>query len=220
MAINEEAKKKVSRIRAHKKVWYKIISPKVFGQKELGEAYLTSPQVAVGRTLKVNLKDLTGNVKDQNSYAVFRIVKLIGTQLHSASIGYEMTSSYVKRMVRKNADRLDDYIACTTQDGKNVIIKTVMITHSKTHRSTQAQLRKLLATLLQEETSKGDFDSFVGSVASYKVQSGLKKRLNKIYPLKEVALRSIVLTEQPTGEMGDKQLPEEKLAEAMTVASN
>lgn len=211
MAINEEAKKKVSRIRAHKKVWYKVIAPKVFGQKELGETYLTAPHVAVGRTLKVNLKDLTGNIKDQNSYAVFRIVKVNGTQLQSVSIGYELMPSYVKKMVRKNADRLDDYFVCMTQDGKKVVIKTLMITHGKTHRSVQAELRKQLAASLQEETSKGEFDFFISNVTSYRVQSGLKKRLNKVYPLKEVALRAVILQENSSvTEDTSKEMPLEK----------
>ena len=49
--------KKVSRIKTKKKKWFPIFAPKFMGQKEIGETYLDQPEPAVGRTLKVNLKE-------------------------------------------------------------------------------------------------------------------------------------------------------------------
>lgn len=213
MAINEEAKKKVSRIRSHKKVWYTIISPKIFGQRELGESYLTTPQTAIGRTVKVNLKDITNNVKDQNSYLWFKIDRLEGSKLHSYVVGFELMPSFVKRLVRKNADRLDDYFSFTNKDNKKVIVKTVMITMSKIHRSIQAKLRKQLNEFLHEEITKTDFDTLMSAVANYKIQGSIKKRLSKVYPLKEVAFRVIKLQEQ-------MQSPSEAAAEITEAQSS
>ena len=36
----QKSKKKVSKIKVKKKVWYKVIAPKIFGNKEIGESYL------------------------------------------------------------------------------------------------------------------------------------------------------------------------------------
>ena len=66
-----KAKKKVSKIKVKKKIWYKVIAPKIFAQKEIGESYLSDPAKAVGRKLSVNLKELTGNIKSQNVYIGF-----------------------------------------------------------------------------------------------------------------------------------------------------
>ena len=33
-------KKKVSKIKVKKKTWFKIVAPKIFGNKEIGESYL------------------------------------------------------------------------------------------------------------------------------------------------------------------------------------
>ena len=187
---------KVSRIKAKKKVWFKIISPKVFGQTEIGESYLASAESALGRKLEVNLKELTGNVRDQNVHINLHINQLDANLLKTSVIGYELATAFVKRLVRKNSDPIDGYFLLKTKGGKTVIIKTLMITISKAQRSVKAQLNKELGHILKEEVSNSSFDNFVTSLVQYKIQSMLKKRLRKIFPLKEVAVRVLKLKEE------------------------
>ena len=187
---------KVSRIKAKKKVWFKIISPKVFGQTEIGESYLASAESALGRKLEVNLKELTGNVRDQNVHINLQINQLDANLLKTSVIGYELATAFVKRLVRKNSDPIDGYFLLKTKGGKTVIIKTLMITISKAQRSVKAQLNKELGHILKEEVSNSSFDNFVTSLVQYKIQSMLKKRLRKIFPLKEVAVRVLKLKEE------------------------
>ncbi|MBU0460528.1 MAG: hypothetical protein KKH52_03000 [Nanoarchaeota archaeon] len=186
-------KKKVSRIKAKKKIWFRIIAPRVFGNKEIGESYLSSAEKALGRVLKVNLRELTGSVRDQNVRISFQINKLNGTLLNTSVLGYELTPTYVKRLVRKNTSRLDDHFILKTKSGREIIIKSLMITFNRTQRSTQSALRKELHNLLKEEVAKSGFDVLVDNLVHYKVQSILKKRLKKISPLKEVAVRVLEL---------------------------
>jgi len=188
-----EEKAKVSRIKVKKKIWYKILAPKLFGQKEIGESYLASTDNAMGRTLKINLKDLTGNVKDQNGYVVFDITKVSGTMLQTAVRGYELTAAFVKRSVRKNTNRLDDYYEFVSKDGKKIVIKSLMITLHKVNRSICSELRRQLQAGLNEEIAKNDFEVFFGNLVSNRLQSGLRKRLAKVYPLRDIVLRSVML---------------------------
>ena len=195
------AKKKVSRIKTKKKVWHKVLAPAIFGKKEIGESYLTSAEEAKGRPLKINLKDLTGSVRDQNAYISFKIVKWQGTTLETVATGYELTSSFVKRLVRKNCNKLDDYFTFKTKDGKKIVLKSLMLTINKVSRSTRTSLRKQLQKLLNEEISKVTFDTLISNIVGYKIQGPAKKKLGKIYPLKEVAIRKIfILSEEKIGE--------------------
>ena len=131
MAAVKQEKEKVSKLKIKKKNWYKIIASKMFGNKELGETYLESPEQAMGRVLRINLKDLSGNVKDQNAYVVFKVKNINGIQLNASMIGYELTNSYVKRAVRKNANRLDDCFTIKARDGRVLIVKPLIITLHK-----------------------------------------------------------------------------------------
>jgi len=156
---------------------------------ELGETYLASPEGAIGRNLKVNLKDITGNVKDQNAYVIFTIEEVEGTTLKASASGYELTATSVKRMVRKNTNRLDDYLVFKTKDGKNVIIKTILITQTKAQRSIQKQLRQKMKAYLADEVRNNTFEMVVSNLVTRKTQMTLKKLLYKMYPVNEAAIR-------------------------------
>ncbi|MDP3989992.1 MAG: hypothetical protein Q8Q01_02190 [archaeon] len=188
--------KKVSKIKIKKKNWYRILSPRVFGSKEIGETYLVSADKAIGRPLKVNLRELTGNMKDQNTYASFRINKVEGSVLQTKVIGLELTPASIKRMVRKNTTRLDDCFKLKTKDGQTVIIKPLSITQHKTQRSVRTMLQKQIRSFLQEELSKVTFETFVADLINRKMLLNLKKKLHVVFPLKEVNIRVLKLDEK------------------------
>lgn len=205
----KDDKKKVSRIKVKKKIWYKIIAPKSFGQKEMGEAYLPSADKAVGRTMKTNLRDLTGNPKDQNIYVDFKINSVDGSVLKTSLVGFSLTSSYVKRLVRKNSDRIDENFTLKSKDGKIILMKNLMVSRNKLKRSIRTALRKKLHELIKEELKKVDFESFITSLVNNKLRTELKKKLNKITPLKEINVR--VLKLKSTGKELPLEIEEEKV---------
>ncbi len=187
----KQDKKKAAKIKVKKKLWYKVMAPKTFGQKHLGDSYLTAPETAVSRTLKANLRELTGSVRDQNAYVHFQIAKVDGTSLQTTSIGFELIPAFIKRIVRKNADRIDVHCTVTSKDGKKAIVKSVLLTVYKTYRSTRTELQHAFIELLQQEAAKVDFETFISMLTAYKVQGPIKKKLAKIFPLKEAAVRSV-----------------------------
>ena len=192
-----EHKKVVSRIKVKKKFWFKIVAPKAFGHRELGETYLTVPEAAVGRQVSITLKELTGNVKDQNAHVHFVITGAQGGKLMTSLLGYSLTPSYIRRAVKKNVDRLDDYMVLSTKEGKKIVLKSLMITVHKTKRSIRSMLRKQLQEGLQEEAGQVDFESLVSSVVFQKLQQSLRKKLSKVYPVRELAIRTLLLQEVP-----------------------
>lgn len=189
MAINTE--KKVSRIKSKKKSWYALIAPPLFGGKEIGETYRTSPEEALGTVLEMNLRELTGDLKDQHAALHFKITRAEGSKLFTEVIGYELTPASVKRLVRKNTSRLDDCFFFQTKDGKPLVVKTLLITLSKTQHSIQAHLRRVTQDFLRKEISAQDFNGLVESLLRRKLPLEFKKILNKVYPLKEAVFRVI-----------------------------
>ena len=196
----DQTKKGLARINTARKIWYKIIGPKLFGQMELGETYLSSPETAIGRSVKVNLKDLTGNVKDQNAYVNFVIDALEGTTLKASVSGYELMPTSVKRMVRKNTNRLDDYLVFKTKDEKTVILKTLLITQAKAQHSVQKQLRQKMKLYLSDEIKRNTFETVITNLVSRKIQISLKKILYKIYPVNEATVRILAISQNALAE--------------------
>ena len=185
--------KKESSIKVKKKNWFKILSPKIFGERAVGETYLLSLESAFGSVLKINLRDLTGNIRDQHVYIGLKIIKSQSSQLQTSLVSYNITPSYIKRQVRKGIDRMDDYFLFTTKDGQQVIAKTFMLTQNKAHRSVRGMLRSKLREQLETEIKTVDFETLISSLVTTKVQGSIRKMLNKIYPLKELAVRVLEL---------------------------
>jgi len=199
--LANEEKKKVSRIKDKKKSWFTIIAPKIFGLKEMGDSYLSTASEAVGRVMKINLKELTGNVKDQNVNISFKVTHVQNNKLMTAVVGYHLSPAYVKRVVRKNIDRKDDYVVLKTKDNKEIIVKTLMVTLNQTKRSIRAKISLLMKEGLKEEVSQMTFNMLINSLVLQKIQYPLKKKLSKIYPLRELSIRSLSLKDM--GQAGE-----------------
>ena len=206
-------RKKVSKIKTKKKTWFPVLAPKLFAQKQVGESYLSAAEEAKGRVFRVNARDLTGNIRDQNNNVKFRITGFNGHALMTESIGFAVNVSSVKRAVRKNTARLDDYFALPTQDGKIAVIKTVLVTRNRVQRSTRADLRNGLLDHLKIEIKKHPFPTFLGMAVESKIQMGAKKKLNKICPIKEVMIRVIELKDSVKNAKVESLDVEEQLTE-------
>lgn len=193
MAKSEELKKE-SRIRTKKKSWYRILAPPSLGSKEIGETYQANAESALGRVVRANIRDVTGNPKDQNSYLCFRLVKAEGPALLTSLIGYELLPSTIKRMVRPGADRLDDQVVVRTKDGQRVVVKILGITLHKTKHTIHSRIRQQQRSFLREEMKKSDLDTFLLQLIDSKLRAVLKKKLDKIYPLRELAIKQVRLT--------------------------
>ena len=106
------ATKRQTKSKSKRKAWYPVHAPALFGEKEVGETYLFQPEDGLGRCMRVNLKNLTGSLRDQNIYVTLTVNKLEGTQLKTMVKEYALDSGYVKRMVRKNGSRVDSVYSC------------------------------------------------------------------------------------------------------------
>ena len=217
--MSKQQKTKASRIKVKRKAWFPIIAPKEFGSKEIGETYNTSAKSAIGRTLKVNLRDLTGDVKDQNAYVYFVISNAEGNSLKTEIIGYELAPSFVKRLVRKNSDKIEGNFNFKTHKNEALVVKWVIVTLNKAKHSVQTELRKQVNSLLEVDLQKADFSGFISELVYKRSNLAIKKKLSKVYPLKELVFRMILLKPTvggSTNEAGNnlKEAKEEIVAEA------
>jgi len=187
------ATKRQTKSKSKRKAWYPVHAPALFGEKEVGETYLFQPEDGLARCMRVNLKNLTGSLRDQNIYVTLTVNKLEGNQLQTMVKDYTLDSGYVKRMVRKNGSRVDSVYSFKSKDEKEVLVKSLVLTYGKSPRSTGVQLREKLHEELTTIIGSIDFNEFVSSAISKKVQGDLKKALNSIFPVKDVVLRHIEL---------------------------
>tara|TARA_Y100000310_G_C20640028_1_gene793376 strand:- start:294 stop:950 length:657 start_codon:yes stop_codon:yes gene_type:complete len=204
-------KKKVSKIKTKKKKWFPIFAPKFMGHKEIGETYLDNPEPAIGRTLKVNLKELTGSFRDQNIYVSLRIKEVTGNNLQTEVIGYAYMPFFIKKLTRRSTGKIDDSFVLETKEGKKVRLKPLAITINPVNKSVKTTIRKRLLQLLAVEVKKLPMDVLISELLKYKIQMDLKNKLKKIYPVREVIMRVAKLEERKKIKVAEVKV--EKVAE-------
>ena len=189
-------KKDKDAVKWKKKKWLPIFATKVFNNSFLGETHIMEPAKVIGRTLKVNLMNLTGEVRNQNVNIRFRVTSMGDNRAQAEPIGYILSPAFIKRVVRRRHSRVDSSFLVETKDGKKLRLKPLMITRSCANNSTTTALRKGAQSLLSEIASTSPYSEFVNRLVTYKIQREAKKRLTKIYPLKSFEVMKMELIER------------------------
>ena len=183
------------KVKVMKREWYPIIAPGSFGNVVLGETVVYEPETMVGKGISSSLMSLTNDIKRQNININFRIERVENGKAFANVIGYNMMPSSIKRLVRRNIEKVDMSFSCTTSDNKHLQVKPLLITRSSTTGSVAAKLRMITQDFVTKYIQSVSYDVFVGDIVSHKLQTSLKKELNKIYPLRVCEIRSMELVD-------------------------
>lgn len=178
-----------------KKQWYPILAPKIFGSTVLGETYVYEPEQMLGKTITKNLMNLTNDVKRQNINLNFEVVNVQNGKAFTDVVGYYMVQSSVRRLVRRNIEKVNTSFLCKTSDNKNLQIKPLLITRSSTKGSVGAKLRKNAQDFLVKYIGAISYDNLINDLVNHKIQNSLRKESNKIYPLRVCEIRSMEIVD-------------------------
>ena len=187
MAIQKKPTK--TGVKKKKKAWYQIIASRPFNERVVGETTVLEPALMIGKPLKTNLMSLTNDIKKQNINIHFKITKIKGDQAVAEPVGFEVMPAAIKRLIRREKDRIDDSFICHTADGKWLRIKLMILTSHNTSRSVNKTLRKSAFGFLSSYIKKLTFEQFLSNLITYKAQLNLKDTLRKIYRVRTSDIR-------------------------------
>lgn len=176
-------KKAIAEVRKAKKKWIEIVAPKEFNGAVIGETLCSELNSVIGKRLSVNLMQLSGDIKKQGINIKFKIDKISGNQALAEIMGYELSSSYLKRLTRRTKGKLEDSFLAESKDKVKFRIKPLMFAKNETKDSIMAHLRKEIRNFFIENSAKLDFSQVIYSVISNQFQKELKQSLKKIYPI-------------------------------------
>ena len=176
-------------VKIKKKQWYPILAPKLFNNTMLGETIVADPQTMVGKTLSNSLMNLANDVKRQNVNIHFKVISVEDNKAKTVVTGYEMINSSVKRLVRRDCEKIDLSFNCETVDNLWLRIKPVVITRSAVKGAVAARLRRNIVKFVTEFVKKNSYEQVLTDLITYKLQSEMRAVLNKIYPVKVCEIR-------------------------------
>lgn len=174
-----------------KKNWYNILASRNFNQSIIGETVTSDESKLVGRSIWVNLANLTRDVKTQNVKIRFKVNEIRDNNAYTEVIGYSLLPTYIKRVVKTNKLRVDDSFICKTKDEINIRIKPFLITKSKTNKLVLTMLRKRTREYFNQFCSKENYNKFIEELIAHRIQRDLKNSLKKVYPLNVAEVRAM-----------------------------
>lgn len=166
------------------KDWFMVISPELFGSRELGMVPATDPQGLMGRNLEVALSDMTGNPSKYYVKLHFTIASLDGQKALTDFKKMNIVKEHAFRIVRKRTSRVEVVQDVTTKDGYLLHISLLAILNRASHLEIQRKVRKKVVTFMDDFASKSTLNDFVKTVCDDLVQKNIKKFGSKIYPVR------------------------------------
>ena len=148
---------------------------------------LTSTKISLyGESLeqlngKVIRLDLTRSLKGKSLELKYK-VSLDKDKLVGVPVSLSLFQSYIRRMMRKGVDYVEDSFVAECQDGK-ALVKVFLITRNRVSRAVRNALRneakKSLLVHLKSRTTGEVFSE----ITANKIQKEMSLKLKKIYPL-------------------------------------
>jgi len=206
MAEVEKSKK------TRKKKWFTITTDGLFNNAVMGDSLVYSAQDLNGRVIEANLMTLTNDMKQQNINVRLKISEINGDTAISKLISYEMMPSSIKRLVRKEVERIDASFVVLSKDGIKLRIKPIVVTKVSTTKSKSKRIRRMAIEFIVDFTSKITYDEFCRAVIGRGLSAQLRNYLKKVFPLKACEIRSFAITTYgtPLTLSGGLEAPEQK----------
>jgi small subunit ribosomal protein S3Ae len=178
------------------KQWYTIRAPAIFNDAEIGETLADEEEKLEDRVAEATLQDVTGDFSKQHVKCYFRIRGTRGTDAVTTFDGHDLTSDYVRRLVRRSHSKIDVVHDVTTSDGFTVRLKPMIVSERRTQEAQRKEIRKR-AREVCEEASNTDFSDLVLDVLEGDVAKEIYEQARLILPLKRVEVRKSEVVSEP-----------------------
>lgn len=179
------------------KQWYKVISPEMFGRSPVGETIANDPERIVGRVIETTLGDLTNNFSKQNTKLRFRVDRVAGDSAYTRFVGHEMTTDYIRSLVKRRTSRIDAIVDVTTTDGYQVRVKPSCFTVKRARANQVKSIREISKQVVLQKASGLDLNQLIQEVVLGKLSLDIYKEAKMVYPLRRVEVRKTEIVAEP-----------------------
>lgn len=180
------------------KQWYKVISPEMFGRSPVGETIAYDPEKVVGRIIETTLGDLTNNFSKQNTKLKFRVDRIAGDSAYTKFVGHEMTTDYLRSLVKRRTSRIDSIIDIATTDGYQVRVKPSCFTVKRARANQVKSIREISKNVILEKAKGLDLNQLIQDVVNGKLSLDIYKEAKMVYPLRRVEVRKTQIVAEPS----------------------
>jgi len=143
------------------------------------------------------MRELTGDFSKQYIKLKFQIDNVAGNSAETKFIGHQVTTDYVRSMIRRGTSRIDTPVIVNTNDGHTMKVQVLAITTRRAKSSQQKYMRETIQELLTKIAAQKSYEELIEGLVIGKIASEIYHKAKKIYPLKRVEIiKTKVLEEE------------------------
>ncbi len=195
------------------KTWYNILAPSSFDKITIADTLSDNPNKLINRVTEVSLQDLTNDFRKSHIKLFFKINKIEDTNALTQFIGHELTSDYLRRMIRRKRSKIDGVYDVTTRDGAVIRVKPFATTDKRIQNSQRKVVRETMKQTIYNQSKTSTLSEFIQFIIDGKLGSEVYKKCKKLYPVKRVEVNKTQVLKSPTIQIEDKKLKKEEIKE-------
>src|SRR3989338_10802039 len=177
--------------KAKKKDIVSIISPKVFGEKEVGEVPKGETKNLIGKKATFNLVEVLPEYGKYYTKVTFRITNVDDGKAFTDFDSMELMRDYISRMVVRRVKRIDAIQDLTTKDGMKIRVKNLATVSRKASSKVSKAVRVQLLSMVSGAVKDKSFEEVLSDIFSDKMKRDFTRELRRIYPLRNLEFRKI-----------------------------
>jgi small subunit ribosomal protein S3Ae len=178
------------------KTWYTVLAPQMFENKEIAQIPATEDAHLINRIVKVSLAELTGDLSQSYVNLHFRINEVKGKTAYTKLIGHEMSAGYLRTLVRRRRNVVNEVVDVESKDGVKLRVKISIFTARRVSSPVKTALRNATREEVKLRMKDMDFQQLSQEVIFGKFSATLFNRLKKLCPVKRIEVRKTEIFEK------------------------
>lgn len=171
------------------KTWFAVEIPKFMGSNRIGFTPTSDPENLIGRVVETTVGELTNDFSKHNTKLKLEINDVVGDVAHTKFLGHELTTDYLRSIVKRQTSRIDANINVKTKDGYKVTVKPTCFTVKRARTSQIKGIREEMIKIVLKRASEVNYEQFIEEAIIGKLSANIYRNAKYIYPLRRVEIR-------------------------------
>ena len=171
------------------KTWFAVEIPKFMGSNQIGFTPTSDPENLIGRVVETTVGELTNDFSKHNTKLKLEINDVVGDVAHTKFLGHELTTDYLRSIVKRQTSRIDANINVKTKDGYKVTVKPTCFTVKRARTSQIKGIREEMVKIVLKRASEVNYEQFIEEAIIGKLSANIYRNAKYIYPLRRVEIR-------------------------------
>ncbi|MBP1908836.1 30S ribosomal protein S3ae [Methanolobus bombayensis] len=180
------------------KTWYNVETPEFISRSNIGVTPAEEPEQLIGRVVETTVGEIANDFTKHNTKIRLEINDVSGDIANTRFLGHEITTDYLRSIVKRQTSRIDSNLDVTTKDGYVIRVKPIAFTVKRARSSQIKGIREVMTKIAEERAAELNFEQFIEEAIMGKLSANIYRNAKSIYPLRRVEIRKTEVLSVPT----------------------